>query len=58
MSDWKHNPGSREAVATGCTCPILDNAHGRGRMGLGWDWWINLECPQHGAAPCPVCKED
>lgn len=27
------NPGSDDAVAKGCSCPILDNAHGRGWMG-------------------------
>lgn len=27
------NPGSPEAVAQGCICPRLDNAHGRGWMG-------------------------
>lgn len=24
------NPGSDEAIDRGCTCPILDNAHGAG----------------------------
>lgn len=27
------NPGSREAIDAGCTCPVLDNAHGRGWLG-------------------------
>lgn len=27
------NPGSKEARDLGCTCPVLDNAHGRGYMG-------------------------
>lgn len=27
------DPGSTEARAQGCTCPVLDNAHGRGWMG-------------------------
>jgi hypothetical protein len=27
------NPGTREALALGCTCPVLDNAHGRGYLG-------------------------
>lgn len=27
------NPGSREAIALGCKCPVLDNAHGRGYLG-------------------------
>jgi hypothetical protein len=31
------NPGSAEAVALGCTCPVLDNAHGAGYMRRGTD---------------------
>ena len=27
------NPGSPEAVAAGCTCPIMDNSHGFGMLG-------------------------
>jgi hypothetical protein len=27
------NPGSREAVEAGCTCPVSDNGRGRGWMG-------------------------
>ena len=27
------NPGSPEAVAAGCTCPRLDNGHGKGYLG-------------------------
>lgn len=41
------NPGSPEAYALGCKCPILDNAHGRG-VGCG-EFWISAECPLHGA---------
>lgn len=26
-------PGSPEAVERGCTCPIIDNAHGQGYLG-------------------------
>ena len=44
------NPGSDEAIDAGCTCPILDNAHGRGQAGLGgtFNFWINANCPVHG----------
>lgn len=39
------NPGSDEAVALGCTCPIYDNNHGRRQP---WpDWWITAGCPLH-----------
>lgn len=27
------NPGSAEAVQLGCTCPVIDNGHGRGYLG-------------------------
>lgn len=43
-------PGSPEAAKDGCTCPVLDNAHGRGVGGEGdkYGWWINADCPVHG----------
>jgi hypothetical protein len=45
------NPGSEEAIALGCRCPVLDNGHGR-----GWNvdaqgksvFVFNIECPPHG----------
>lgn len=43
------NPGSDEAIESGCTCPVLDNSHGRG---FGWpgseQFWISEDCPLHG----------
>ena len=30
MSDYPHTPGSDAAVADGCICPVMDNAHGKG----------------------------
>lgn len=41
------NPGSAEARDGGCTCPVMDNARGRGWMCSGW-FWINEDCPMHG----------
>lgn len=47
-------PGSSEAVKRGCTCPVLDNGHGRGYMGGVRDKDGNLvfvtraDCPIHG----------
>jgi hypothetical protein len=40
------NPGSDEAAAAGCTCPVLDNARGKsaGRPG---EFWISGGCPLH-----------
>lgn len=42
----KPNPGSNEAIKLGCTCPVLDNGHGKG----AWDsksFWISEDCPLH-----------
>ena len=50
------NPGSDEAIEAGCTCPVIDNVHGRGCMGGVKDeqgrtvFVIRLDCPLHGAA--------
>lgn len=39
-------PGSDEAIDAGCTCPILDNAHGKGWLCSG-EFWITEGCPLH-----------
>lgn len=47
-------PGSEEAIAAGCSCPVMDNAHGKGYMGgvKGDDgntvFIVSSECPLHG----------
>ena len=41
------NPGSDEAIEKGCTCPVLDNAHGNGARGDP-NFWISEDCPIHG----------
>ena len=43
------NPGSKEAKAAGCTCPVMDNAYGAGRYGDGkaYGWCISGGCPLH-----------
>jgi len=45
-------PGSDEAVEAGCTCPVLDNARGKGWQGGESDdgkpiYWISEGCPLH-----------
>lgn len=42
------NPGSKEAVANGCICPVLDNARGYGYMGQKGIFVMNADCPLHG----------
>ena len=44
------NPGSPAAVDKGCTCPVMDNGHGRGYMGDGerFGWVVDDSCPLHG----------
>jgi hypothetical protein len=39
------NPGSDEAIKQGCTCPVLDNAHGKGSYRGGF--FITADCPLH-----------
>ena len=43
-------PGSDAAIALGCTCPVLDNGHGRGYMGQKGIYIYNLACPVHKAS--------
>lgn len=42
-------PGSDEAIAQGCTCPVMDNGRGRGAHQVDGKWvhWIALGCPLH-----------
>lgn len=48
------NPGSPDAVSRDCTCPVIDNARGRGWMGGAQDrdgnvmFVFNAGCPMHG----------
>lgn len=47
------NPGSNEAVAAGCVCPVLDNHHGKGMpYPDGPAFYVNENCKLH-AAPKP-----
>jgi hypothetical protein len=40
-------PGTHQAQAAGCTCPVMDNNHGDGWMGLKDVYVFNTECPVH-----------
>lgn len=50
-------PGSEEARRVGCTCPVLDNSHGRGYMEGRTDkdgdlmFVITETCPIHWEEP-------
>lgn len=50
------NPGSDEALAKGCTCPVIDNGRGHGR-GDG-NFWINEGCPLHTPKSCVPVVDD
>ena len=59
------SPGSNDAVEAGCTCPILDNAHGGGFPGKEGSvmYWVAQGCRLHGQAhkendlhPMNVCQ--
>lgn len=54
MDSWV-NPGSPAAIEQGCTCPRMDNGHGRGYMGgailddEGSPLFVmDGDCPLHG----------
>ncbi len=42
-------PGTPEARAVGCSCPVMDNCNGLGRGGDGrrYGWYISSECEFH-----------
>lgn len=42
------NPGSDEAKKKGCLCPVLDNSHGKGYLGMKGTFVISGGCPLHG----------
>jgi hypothetical protein len=45
-------PGSDEAIAQGCECPVMDNGHDRGYCqdeNGEWIFVVNADCPLHGS---------
>jgi hypothetical protein len=44
------NPGSDEAIAAGCHCPVMDNRRGRGYMGQPNMFVYTARCPVHDPA--------
>ena len=42
------NPGSKEAIEQGCTCPRMDNNNGAGVLFNGEIvFWYHATCPLH-----------
>ena len=41
------DPGSTQAIKAGCTCPVLDNCHGKGYMGQEGVFIYSFDCPYH-----------
>lgn len=59
MTDLTPTPGSDAAVALGCTCPRMDNAHGRGAWGSDGDvFFMSGDCPLHGFTATTDDEED
>lgn len=51
-------PGSDAAIQQGCTCPIMDNAHGRGYMGVPGIYVYSGACPLHALKPQEWTPQD
>lgn len=47
-SKKKPNPGSPAAIKLGCKCPVMDNGHGKGYMGVEGVFVMSESCPIHG----------
>ena len=53
-SNHTPNPGSDKAIKMGCTCPVMDNNHGKGFMYRGEKcFYFDSNCPLH----CPKEEE-
>lgn len=45
--DGTYTPGSAKAIDNNCACPVLDNAHGIGYMGVSGKWVWSPYCEYH-----------
>lgn len=44
----KPNPGSKEAIDLGCSCPVIDNHYGKGILiEENQEFWISQDCIVH-----------
>lgn len=49
------SPGSPEAVAMGCLCPVADNCGGQGAyLQPAGQFWITWDCPIHRPPKRPI----
>lgn len=46
-------PGTQGAIDSGCTCPVIDNHHGRGYQGRAGVYCYSSDCPIHGVPSNP-----
>ena len=51
------NPGSDEALAAGCNCPVMDNAHGKGYMGIENVFVMRVDCLIHSKQAQKIMEE-
>ena len=54
----KPNPGTDEAIKAGCTCPVLDNNHGAGYMGIKGVFVYSGNCPIHKPTEPTTCNSN
>ncbi len=47
LTGKRHAPGSDDALEAGCRCPILENGHGRGYMGMEGFYVYTEDCEYH-----------
>lgn len=55
------NPGTKEAIAADCKCPVIDNCHGAGAYNDENGkplFWINGNCPIHGNELAEEAKDE
>ena len=50
-------PGSDAAIEQCCTCPVMDNGHGRGYMGQKGAYVYAGDCPLHTLTPDPESEK-
>jgi hypothetical protein len=51
MGEKVPNPGSREALAQGCICPVMDNWRGSDKLGRIRGFVMVVGCPLHSPDP-------